>query len=146
MLGRIFSGLGLSAASIIVLLLGQLIAVPIFLSSWGAQLYGEWLVITSLVASLSVLNFGVQTYVINRLIAFHVQGEVAHGTELLHAALRLYLVICSLAVLATVGLVVWPDLLTWLRITVLPPDQARLVLGVQGLLVAYTLLNGMLFA
>lgn len=144
MLRRILSGLGLSAAGIGVLLVGQIIAVPIFLSSWGAQLYGEWLVITNLVASLSVLNFGVQTYVINRLIAFYVRGEVARGTELLHAALRLYIVICSLAVLATLGLVVWPELLSWLKITVLPPNQARLVMGIQGLLVAYTLLNGML--
>lgn len=144
MLQRILSGLGLSAAGILVLLLGQILAVPIFLTAWGAQLYGEWLVLTNLVAGLSVLNFGVQTYVINRLIAFHVRGEMVQGTQLLHAALRLYIVLCSLAVLATLGLVASPEILTRLRITALPPDEARLVLGMQGLLVAYALVNGML--
>ena len=35
--------------------------------------------------SLSVLNLGVQTYVGNRLIAFHIRGETAQGTADLHA-------------------------------------------------------------
>ena len=144
MLQRILSGLGLSTLTLTVVLIGQVIAVPVFLTHWGVQIYGEWLTMTNLVAGLSVLNFGVQTHVINRLIACHVRGEKEEGILILHSALRLYIVLCSLALAATFFLACWPDVLSWLRISATSPTHARLILGIQGVMVSYALINGLL--
>ena len=79
MIRRIISGLGLSSAIIMVTMVGQILTVPILLTRWGAQIYGEWLTLTALAGTLSMLNLGVQSYVTNRLIAYYVRGEISRG-------------------------------------------------------------------
>src|ERR1051325_2162324 len=54
----------------------QLILVPIFLIAWGNQTYGEWLTLSAAVAYLWMLDFGVQTYVVNRLKQCYLRGAV----------------------------------------------------------------------
>lgn len=146
MIRRILAGLGLSTAGIAVTMIGQIIAVPVLLTRWGPQLYGEWVTLTTLAGSLSVLNLGVQTYVGNRLIAFHIRGETALGTADLHAGLRLYLGSCTAGMLATTGLVAWPGVLEWLGISAMPAGEARLILGIQGLLATYAIVGGLLLS
>jgi len=143
---RILAGFGLATAGIAVTAIGQIVAVPVLLARWGPQLYGEWVTLTALAGSLSILNLGVQTYVGNRLIAFHIRGETALGTADLHAGLRLYLGSCTAAMLATAGLVAWPGVLEWLRISAMPTGEARLILGIQGLLATYAIVGGLLLS
>lgn len=138
------AGVGISGAQIMITLAIQVISVPVLLSFWGAQMYGEWLVLTSLVASLSILNLGVQTYATNRMIASYVRGELEEGTRILHAAIRLYAVLCTLALAAAILLIAWPQLLQWLQIKAIPALHARVILAIQGLLAVYAILGGLL--
>lgn len=144
MLQRIWASLSLSALILLITTVGQVVMVPILLSHWGDQLYGEWITLTNLVSSLSIINFGVQSYVLNILIGHHVRNEVEGGTRVLHAALRLYVVLCSIIMLITLGLVLWPDLLDWLNIKTLSSIETRLIVFIQGALAAYAILGGLL--
>lgn len=49
---------GYAYAQLITLAI-QLLLVPVYLSAWGANLYGDWLVITGVSTMLSLLDFGV---------------------------------------------------------------------------------------
>lgn len=144
MIKRVFTGVGISTVTIVFNLVAQIVAVPIFLTHWGAQVYGEWLALTSLVSSISILNLGVQTYVGNILIAHYERNEMEQGTQILHAALRLYLALCSLAVAVTIGLVILPPVLSWLNINIIPSLDARIIVLVQGLIASYAILGGLL--
>jgi O-antigen/teichoic acid export membrane protein len=146
MIRRILAGMGLSTGIILVTMVGQVVAVPMYLTHWGTQIYGEWLILTNLIANLSFLNLGVQSYVSNRLIAHYVRGELDEGTHLLHAALRLYVVLCSLALAVTLALVACPGIPAWLQIIETPAIHARLILGIQGLLATYAILGGLLMS
>ncbi|MBA3868209.1 MAG: hypothetical protein H0X30_03575 [Anaerolineae bacterium] len=144
MLQRIWASLGISALILIITTVGQVVMVPILLSRWGDQLYGEWVTLTNLVSGLSIINFGVQSYVLNILIGHHVRNEVEQGTQVLHAALRLYVVLCSIILLITLGLCLWPDLLNWLNIKALSSMESRLIVFIEGALAAYAILGGLL--
>jgi O-antigen/teichoic acid export membrane protein len=146
MIKRLMAGLGLSTGIIIVTLIGQIVAIPVYLINWGAQIYGEWLTLTNLVATLSILNLGVQSYVSNLLIAHFVKGELEKGTRILHAALRLYIVLCGIALIATLILVFSPGVLVWLQIKSTPHIQARVIFGIQGILATYAILGGLLLS
>ena len=50
-------GLGIAAAFLLV---------PLYLHVWSPALYGKWLALYSVVASLASLDLGVQTYAVNR--------------------------------------------------------------------------------
>lgn len=144
MIKRVFTGVGISTVTISFNLVAQLLAVPIFLTHWGTQVYGEWLALTSIVSSISILNLGVQTYVGNILIAHHEHQEIEQGTHVLHAALRLYLALCSLAVIVTIGLVILPPVLSWLNINTIKSLDARIIILVQGMLASYAIFGGLL--
>jgi O-antigen/teichoic acid export membrane protein len=72
---------------------GNLLLVPLFLRVWSASVYGEWLTLSSAVAYLGTLDFGLQTYAINRLTQIHRAKDLARYRELQHAAVRFYLLL-----------------------------------------------------
>jgi O-antigen/teichoic acid export membrane protein len=146
MFKRILSSLGLSAIIYAVATVGQIISVPLLLHAWGDQLYGEWLTLTNLVASLNLLNAGVQTHVMNLLIGHYVREEIEEGKRLLHSALRLYILLCVLALTVTLVLSFVPSLASFLNIRALPPAHLRVIVLIQGLLATYTILEGMLMS
>ncbi len=85
---------------------GQLLLVPLFLGYWGEALYGEWLTLAAAAGYLTVLDFGVQMYVVNRLNACYSRGEIGAYTRILHSALYFSLLLSALA-LALVGAAAW---------------------------------------
>ena len=143
---RFTEAFSLSAAIFGVTIIGQIVAVPVYLSRWGAPIYGEWLVLTNLGASLSVLNLGVQSYVANLLVMHHVRGEINQGKRILHAAVRLYSVLCCIVLAATVTLVLMPGLPRLLRIQAISPTSARWILAVQGCNAACVIIFGLCFS
>ena len=74
---------------------GQFVLVPIFLTYWGSQLYGEWLTLSAAVAYLTLVDFGIQSYVINRMNQCYVRGELEACSRILHSALYLYLLVSA---------------------------------------------------
>ena len=55
---RIIRGLGAQGFSQLVKVIVRLAEVPLLLSFWGAQLYGEWLMVAAIPAYLSVCDGG----------------------------------------------------------------------------------------
>ncbi len=71
----IIKNLGANSLAVIINLLFQLIAVPIFLKFWGVDLYGEWLVLTSITAYFSVSDIGLSTVTANEFSINYAQGN-----------------------------------------------------------------------
>lgn len=55
---RILRGIGANALGLGVNVLVQLVSLPVFLAVWGVEKYGEWLVLSSLAAFLSMSDIG----------------------------------------------------------------------------------------
>lgn len=146
MIQRVTASLSISAVIMLVTIIGQVVGVPLLIQAWGAQVYGEWIALTNMIASLSLLNLGVQSYMLNLLITHYQRGEIAAGTRVLHASLRLYAIFCAMALLLVVALALWPGLPGWLNIHAIPNGHTRAILIVQGLWVTYNLLGGVLMS
>lgn len=59
---RLISGSAASWARIGVTLLTQLVLVPVYLTYWDVETYGVWIAVLTLVSTLSMFDFGHQTY------------------------------------------------------------------------------------
>lgn len=67
--GRIVRTVGAGALGQGMNMVSRIVLVPLFLACWGSDLYGEWLLLSSLAAWLSLGDLGGQLYFINRLTA-----------------------------------------------------------------------------
>jgi len=66
MIKRLFRGIGANFLGQIINIASRIVLVPLFLLSWGADIYGEWLLLSSMVAYLSLIEMGDQLYIVNR--------------------------------------------------------------------------------
>ena len=70
--------------------LGYLLLVPLYLHVWSASLYGEWLTLGSVVAYLSCLHLGVQTWAVNRLTQAYARGDMEEYRRVRDTAFAFY--------------------------------------------------------
>jgi len=86
----------------IINLFGRVITIPLFLKMWGTEKYGEWLILYAFVGYLSVMDFGMQPYVFNRLRKCYSLNNLIEYKSILHSALSLSMSIAFFA-MAVVG-------------------------------------------
>ncbi len=106
---------------------GQFVLVPIFLTYWGNQLYGEWLTLSAAVAYLTLVDFGIQSYVINRMNQCYVRGELEACSRILHSALYLYLLVSAVAALLMFSGLWFLPIASWFQFTVTKPATVTVV-------------------
>ncbi len=96
---RLAKGLAATLLSQVINIVGNIVLVPVFLSHWGELQYGEWLMVYAAVAYMTVVDFGLQMYVVNLLSQAFTRGDMGDYHRTLHSAFRMSLTICA-AVLA----------------------------------------------
>ena len=104
---RILKNLGAMFAGKLISIIQQVVVPPIFIYLYGVAAYGEWFVLSGAVTALSMLNFGVQTYM-NQDLAVRFQRGETQGYHIRQStALRLLLgVIAAAAVLLLIFFVI----------------------------------------
>jgi len=58
---RIFRGIAVNAAGQVLMTVGRILIIPIFLSAWTVDYYGEWLLIYTIPGYLSISDLGLGT-------------------------------------------------------------------------------------
>lgn len=123
---------------------GQLVVVPVLLAAWGKQLYGEWLALSAAAAYLSVLDFGMQSYVVNRLNQCHALGEKEEYARILQSGIAFSLTVATVAAVL-VGPALWlMPLDRWLNFTETTHTGAVAIALLIALQVLYAIPHGLL--
>ncbi|TWG80241.1 O-antigen/teichoic acid export membrane protein [Cupriavidus gilardii J11] len=105
---RILRGIGANAFGQGVTILTQLLTVPMFLSAWGPERYGIWLMLIAVPVYLGLADLGFTGVAVNRINMSIAAGDRRGALVCYHSALALLLAIgaamCAVAVLAGAGL------------------------------------------
>jgi O-antigen/teichoic acid export membrane protein len=88
---RFLKGLGANSVGQIINLATRVLLPPLFLKAWGADVYGEWLVLSSFVAYLSLTDMGGQMYIVNRLTQAYAQQDFSLFRRVLHTGFAIFL-------------------------------------------------------
>jgi O-antigen/teichoic acid export membrane protein len=123
---------------------GQLALVPILLHYWGNQLYGEWLALSAIVTYLSTLDFGMQTYVVNRLNQCYSLNQMDEYTRVLHTGLLVNLVIPALGLAIALPALSMAPLVNWLQLRETSAQTATWVAALLAIQVVYSIGYGVL--
>ncbi|MDP8990636.1 MAG: hypothetical protein M3N41_11230, partial [Acidobacteriota bacterium] len=143
---RIGSNLSASAMGPLVTMFLQLVNVPLFLSAWGAERYGEWLLISAVPAYLALTDMG-----FGSVAATDMTMRVARGDKegALQTFQSTWVLIClvSLGVASLSGLaIVLVPIHHLLHIATLSANQIKALLAVQALDAMISLQSGLLLS
>ena len=98
---RITANFAAALSGKVVMAMQQLLLVPVFLSQWGAEYYGAWLVLTAIPTMLSMSNLGLGTAASTRIVL-----EIGKGNEREANAVLLTAFVTLLSVLSVITLTI----------------------------------------
>ena len=123
---------------------GQLVLLPIYLKYWGSELFGEWQILSAAVAYVGLLDFGMQTFAVNRMNQSYSRGDIPEFTRVFHTALYFSLVITGLgALLFGIGILGVP-VSQWFHLAQMDSGTGRLVLLILCFQFATSLPSGVI--
>lgn len=102
----------------------QLLLVPFFLKAWGAEYYGEWLVLSAIPSALALSDLGLASAVANAFVLRYAGGDTQGGARVMKTGTAIIAATtCAMATLALAGLALaWH--FNWLGGLVIPAQVA----------------------
>jgi O-antigen/teichoic acid export membrane protein len=107
---RLGVGIGVNVLKIIVRSSYTILLVPLFLRAWGPDTYGHWLTLTALLAYITVLDFGGQTYIGNMLTHDLARKDVDGYKKHLSEAMSFFILLCLGVIGSITLLLLLPDI------------------------------------
>lgn len=141
---RFIKGVSANSLGILINFASRVLLVPLFLKAWGVTVYGEWLLLSSFVAYLSLTDLGGQLYIINRLTKIYVQKDFELFRKTLHTGLALFLILPGIvySIFMCIMLVFKP--ITFLNIQETAPNIVLCTLAILAFQFAFSLPQGIL--
>ncbi len=139
MIKRLFRGIGANFLGQLINTVSRIVLVPLFLLAWGADLYGEWLLLSSLVAYLSLTEMGAQLYIVNRMTQAYAHRDNDQFCKILHTGLALFLTIPLAVFLIFVAVIGLVNPAAVLHITRTGPSTVMLVLAILAFQIVVSL-------
>ena len=144
MLGRIIRSFGADTLGQILNIGMRILLVPLFLSTWGSQGYGEWLVLTALAGWFSLGDLGGQLYFINRMTSDWASKSFDTFQKVYSTGLLLFLISsCVLFALVVIILPLLP-LVEWLNFRSIDAELLNIILLIIALKFLLSLPLGLL--
>lgn len=143
---RILHGLGANAFGQFVTVIVQLASVPILLHAWGAQLYGEWLILFAIPAYLSMVDLGFSQSAGNDMTARVARGDRAGALTVFQSLGVLVYGLTAIGLVLSALLVFHLPIQKWLNFQALDVDSARWSLLLLAATVLVTLPDGVTHA
>jgi O-antigen/teichoic acid export membrane protein len=88
----------------VVTIVTQLAALPIFLTRWNADQYGEWILLSAIPTYLSLADFGMVTAGANMMSMYRARGEMIELNRVFHSSILIIIVLVPLLALSSVTL------------------------------------------
>jgi O-antigen/teichoic acid export membrane protein len=139
MLKRLFKGISANFLGQLINIASRIVLVPLFLLAWGPDIYGEWLLLSSMVAYLSLTEMGAQLYIVNRMTQTYAVRDNDLFCKILHTGLALFLIIPLAVFLIFVVVIGLFNPATFLHITQTGHGTVMLVLAILAFQIVISL-------
>jgi len=124
----------------------QLVQVPVFLHFWSKPLYGEWLIVTSIPAWLSLSNIGFGSVASNEMTMLMGRDDKESSLRVFQSCWWLISLICVAAVLLLAAALFALPVAAWLKLDAISASDARWILFALGTAVLFGQLEQLLGA
>lgn len=139
---RFLKGFGANLYGQLVVALIQLVGVPILLYAWGAQLYGEWLILFAIPSYLSLTDLGFAQSAANDMCAQVVRGKRAEALAVFQSLLVLVFGVAAVGIVIVSAVLWFLPLGHWLHFAAMTDGAARWVLWLLAAEILVRLTDG----
>lgn len=131
--GRVMRSVGADAMGQMLNIGIRLMLVPLFLTTWGAESYGEWLILTAIAAWFGLGDLGGQLYFINRLTTEWVTGKLEQFQRTYSTGLLLFLGSSTILFMGVLIAVSYLPIAEWLAIKSVNQTGVKIILLLMAL-------------
>lgn len=143
---RFFRGFLSQSFGQVVTLLAQVLAVPIFIHTWGSNLYGEWILLFVIPGYLEISDFSFGTAAGSEMTMLATAGKRDEVRQVYHSTFLFVLCSCA-CVLAVMFFFVWfLPFPRWLGLHLIGDGEARIALQILVLQVLFAQLGSIYFS
>jgi len=143
---RLFKGIIANGLGQIVTVVIQVVSLPIFLHSWGKELYGEWLILSAIPAYLSLSDIGFSTAATNEMTMKVAQGDRSTALEVFQSIWLLISGISFTTAMTLTFTTYFIPIKTWLNLTHLTENEVRIITLLLALYVIIGMQTSLLVA
>lgn len=136
---RLVAGFGANTFSRFSSLLFQVVAVPIFLTHWGTQLYGAWLLLNAVPSYFSMTDVGFGSVAGNEMTMLAAAGKFDEALAVFQSVWVLTTVVSSTVGAALLAVIWFLPLNAWLHITDLSQHDVRMIILLLGLAILFSM-------
>ena len=146
MWARVCKGLTAIFCGQVVITASNLLLVPLYLAHWSPAVYGEWLVMSSLVSYLSTLDLGMNMAVVNKLTQAYARGDLKAYARFQHSAMAFYSMLAvGGSLLLAIALWLSP-IPIWFGVRETQPEEAAWVIWLLALQILWAMPAGLVSA
>jgi len=128
MRGRVLRAVGADMLGQVLNIGVRLVLVPLYLSAWGAEAYGEWLIMTAVAGWFSLGDLGGQLYFVNRLTAEWAEGNHDIFQRVLTTGVAVFVISSTTLLLCVVLVLSATPALDWLQLHAVETSVAMAIL------------------
>lgn len=114
-----------------VRILDQLLLVPFFLTSWGAEYYGEWLTLSIIPSVLAFADLGFGSAVSNSFVLAYAAGDKQRAANLNKSGYLAISLSVALGILLTVTILLFGNSLQLFHKSLIPANEAMLAVSLM---------------
>lgn len=130
---RIWGAFGGNILARLIRAAEQFLLIPVLLTVWGTEQYGEWIVLVSIAAFATVANLGIGHAALSDIVLCHANGEKDQAARAFATAMALLtgVVVVGFALLAGALSVI--DLGAFVSLRAISLEDAKAVIRIAGL-------------
>jgi O-antigen/teichoic acid export membrane protein len=128
MFGRLVRSVGALGFAQIFNIASNLMLVPLFLSFWKAERYGEWIALSALVAYLSTADFGMNSAASNALLSAYARKDHSRYRSLQASSMAFYIAVAAAVTVAVGAICIYCPVAEWLGVSHIESGTAAAII------------------
>ena len=138
-------GIGIGSIGQLISILSRFFIIPLFLTTWGADKYGEWLLLSTIPAWLAISDFGCQIYFINKLTFAWAKNEFSNYSILLNTATKIFVFIPVILFIVSSTIVIFIPSNLLFTFKTISSNEAKYILILLILIICISIFQGFIF-
>jgi O-antigen/teichoic acid export membrane protein len=130
--GRVIRACGANTVGHFLHIGVRLLLVPLFLRAWGAETYGEWLILTAAAAWFHFGDLGGQMYFVNRLTADYSASRYDFFQKIYSTGMLFFLCSSFILILCVLCVLIMTPIVDWFGLTHISRPLVIAILGLMA--------------
>ncbi|WP_140456659.1 MULTISPECIES: lipopolysaccharide biosynthesis protein [Priestia] len=136
---RITQGISANIIGQGINLLNKLLLIPLFIGAWGINVYGEWMILASLISYFTISDLGFTNYITNLMIQKYSTKDFSAFNKILNTGVAIFILIPIIVIILIQIMINAIPFYDFFNFQYTDIETVKLVIGILALQLAISL-------